>query len=121
LISPLSIKATDARACEKPFRWGATPLFALNKKSIYPWIRIKLVGSVSKLNLHLAGFENNSIRKGGNLTRVRMPDKHGNLIDNGLIIFYTDLITGNFMRGQLLTPSNLGKIALIELRMNGIR
>jgi hypothetical protein len=50
-----------------------------------------------------------------------MANKHGNLIDSGLIIFYTDPITGNFMRRQRLAPSNLGKIAFIKLRMNGIR
>jgi hypothetical protein len=39
------------------------------------------------------------------------------LIDYGLIIFYTDLIAGNFLRRQLLAPSNLGKIAFIKIRM----
>jgi hypothetical protein len=52
---------------------------------------------------------------------VRMANKHGILIDNGLVIFDSDPITGNFMRRQWLAPSNLGKIAFIKLSMNGIR
>jgi hypothetical protein len=50
-----------------------------------------------------------------------LANKSGKLIDNGLIIFYTDLITGGFMRRQLLAPSNLGKKTFIKIRMNGIR
>ena len=64
----------------------------------------------------------------GNLTGTRQKDTLNEnpflrwvLVDNGLIIFYTHLIAGNFMRRQLLAPSNLGKIAFIKIRMNGIR
>jgi hypothetical protein len=81
----------------------------------------------SRLNLHQAdlktmGKEGPEVTTGemGNLTRG-LVNNRGSLIDNGLIIFHTDLIAGNVLRGQLLTPSNLGKVAFIKLRMNGIR
>ena len=57
----------------------------------------------------------------GNMGILGLVNQRGKLIDNGLIIFYTDLIAGNFLRRQLLAPSNLGKIAFIKIRMNGIR
>jgi hypothetical protein len=81
----------------------------------------------SRLNLHQTdrktmGKEGPEVItwKMGNLTRG-LVNKRGSLIDNGLIIFHTDLITGNLLRAQLLAPSNHGKVAFIKLRMNGIR
>ena len=82
---------------------------------------------VSRLNLHQAGLDFKCkeepeviIWEMGILTKG-FANKRAKLIDNGLIIFYTDLIIGDLMRRQLLAPSNLGKIAFIKLRMKGIR
>ena len=90
-------------------------------------VMIRPVGIVSRLNFHQAGLKVTCQEKPeviiwdtGILTK-NLANKGGKLIDNGLIILYTDLIPGNFRRRQLLAPSNFGKITFIKRRMNGIR